>query len=318
MNKVLDIFGKEIEFDCMGCDIANHKLIPPGGYVYEDEFINVSADPEIPINGFMVLGISKHIRSLNELSNSERKEVTKILNKTIEIIKKVNISNEVLLIQEEKAKHFHIWIVPMHDWMAQFGKNVRNIKEIINYAKQNFEEENKKELLESIEKIKIEFSKYEKTIRKAVRCYLIKDNKVMTIKYKENNTRAGYYDIPGGKIENGETSEQTAIREMKEETGIDIKNLRHKGIMTIEYPDRKYVFDTFISSECEGKLQESEENTSEWIDIKELLGKEKLLSTTIILDRFFIKGLIDDNCKFSMNITVDDKENVLDIDYNLE
>lgn len=36
MNKVIDIFGKEIEFECMGCDIANHKLIPPGGYVYED------------------------------------------------------------------------------------------------------------------------------------------------------------------------------------------------------------------------------------------------------------------------------------------
>lgn len=157
MNKVIDIFGKEIEFECMGCDIANHKLIPPGGYVYEDEFINISADPEIPIKGFMVLGINKHIKSLNEMTSTERFNVVETLNKTIEVIKKSDIAKEVLLIQEEKSSHFHIWIVPIHDWMDKFGRNVRNIKEIINYAKQNFNEDQKVELLQAIEKIKIEF-----------------------------------------------------------------------------------------------------------------------------------------------------------------
>ena len=157
MNKVIDIFGKEIEFECMGCDIANHKLIPPGGYVYEDDFINISADPEIPIKGFMVLGINKHIKSLNEMTSTERFNVVETLNKKIEVIKKSDIAKEVLLIQEEKASHFHIWIVPIHDWMDKFGRNVRNIKEIINYAKQNFNEDQKVELLQAIEKIKIEF-----------------------------------------------------------------------------------------------------------------------------------------------------------------
>ena len=159
MNKVIDIFGKEIEFECMGCDIANHKLIPPGGYVYEDEFINISADPEIPIKGFMVLGINKHIKSLNEMTATERVNVVETLNKTIEVIKKSNIAKEVLLIQEEKANHFHIWIVPIHDWMDKFGRNVRNIKEIINYSKQNFNEDKKEELLQAIEDIKNGFEK---------------------------------------------------------------------------------------------------------------------------------------------------------------
>lgn len=159
MNKVIDIFGKEIEFECMGCDIANHKLIPPGGYVYEDEFINISADPEIPIKGFMVLGINKHIKSLNEMTATERVNVVETLTKTIEVIKKSNIAKEVLLIQEEKANHFHIWIVPIHDWMDKFGRNVRNIKEIINYAKQNFNEDKKEELLQAIEDIKNGFEK---------------------------------------------------------------------------------------------------------------------------------------------------------------
>lgn len=157
----------------------------------------------------------------------------------------------------------------------------------------------------------------DKPIRKAVRCYLIKDNKVVVTKYNKGNRKEGYYDIPGGKIKNGEIPKQTAIREMKEKTGIDIKKLKYKGIMTIEYPDRKFVFDTFISNECQGEPQEFEENTSEWIDIKDLLKKEKILSNIMILDRFFIKGLIDDNYNFSMHIVVDEQENILGVDYNL-
>lgn len=158
----------------------------------------------------------------------------------------------------------------------------------------------------------------DKPIRKAVRCYLIKDDKVVVTKYKQGNKKEGYYDIPGGKIEDGEIPKQTAIREMKEETGIDIKSLKYKGIITIEYPDRKFIFDTFISNEYEGEPQEFEENTSGWIKIEELLQKEKILSNIMILDRFFIKGLIEDNCNFSLHIKVDEQENILGTDYNLE
>lgn len=159
MNKAINIFGEEIEFNCMGCDIAEHKLIPPGGYVYEDDFINVSADPEIPIKGFMVLGINKHIKSINDMTNYERNSIISVLNKTVEIIKKVNISKEVLIIQEERSSHFHIWIVPISDWMKKFGNSVINIKEMINYSKENFNGEQKKELLKAIEDIKNEFKK---------------------------------------------------------------------------------------------------------------------------------------------------------------
>ena len=158
----------------------------------------------------------------------------------------------------------------------------------------------------------------EKTKRKAVRCYLIKDNKVVVTKYKEGNKKAGYYEIPGGKIEDGETPQQTAIREMKEETGLIIKNLKYKGNLIIEYPNRVFDFDMFLCNECEGEPQEFEENTSEWIEINELLKKEKILSNIMILDRFFIKGLTDDKYNFTMHIHVDENENILDVEYSLK
>ncbi len=158
----------------------------------------------------------------------------------------------------------------------------------------------------------------DKPVRKAVRCYLIKDNKVVVTKYKESNKKSGYYEIPGGKIEEGETSEQTAIREMKEETGLNVKNLKYKGNMIIEYPNRIFDFNVFLCNEYEGKPQEFEENTSEWIEITELLKKEKILSQIMLLDRFFIKGLTDEKCNFKMYIQVDDEENILGVNYKLE
>lgn len=47
-------------------------------------------------------------------------------------------------------------------------------------------------------------------IRYAVRVFAFKDNKVACIKYK--NINKDYFDIPGGKIEDGETEIQTCIR----------------------------------------------------------------------------------------------------------
>lgn len=157
-----------------------------------------------------------------------------------------------------------------------------------------------------------------KPIRKAVRCYLIKNDKVVVTKYKEKNKKSGYYDIPGGKIEEGETPEQTAIREMREETGLKVGNLKYKGNMIIEYPNKIFDFDVFVTNESEGEPQEVEENTAEWIDIKELLQKEKILSNIMILDRFFIKGLINDKYNFKMHIEIDEKENTLGVKYKLK
>lgn len=57
------------------------------------------------------------------------------------------------------------------------------------------------------------------TIRAAAA--IIKDNKILLI--HRFNHGEEYYVLPGGGVETGETTENTAIREAKEETGLDIK-----------------------------------------------------------------------------------------------
>jgi len=155
----------------------------------------------------------------------------------------------------------------------------------------------------------------DKLIRRAVRCYLIKDNKVLAIKYKEGQPKAGYYDIPGGKIEEGENPEQAAIREITEETSIIVKDLKHKGIMTVEYPNRKFIFDVFYTEKFDGQPVEAEENLSELINIEDLLNKEKTLSCIKLLEKNYIDGLINDYLNFEMYIEVDEDENILEMNY---
>ena len=55
------------------------------------------------------------------------------------------------------------------------------------------------------------------------------------------------------KIEEGETGVEAAIREVKEETGIEVCNLEEVGNVVIEYPDRIYNMEVFVTSYYRGK-----------------------------------------------------------------
>jgi len=53
----------------------------------------------------------------------------------------------------------------------------------------------------------------------AVSIFAVKDNKVLLVKHK----KLGFWLQPGGHIEPNETPDEAAVREFKEETGMDIK-----------------------------------------------------------------------------------------------
>ena len=145
-----------------------------------------------------------------------------------------------------------------------------------------------------------------KKIRKAVRTFLIKDNNVVATKYKTVKN-LDYYDIPGGKIEEGETSQEASMREFKEETGIKIIGQQYKGNVIIEYPNMIFDFDVFIAKEYDGTPSDFEENYSMWINIDELLNQDKKIPSVEIL-----KYIKMENVKLKMY--VDENHNILKIE----
>ena len=153
----------------------------------------------------------------------------------------------------------------------------------------------------------------EKLIRRAVRCYCIRDNKVVAIRYKKGHNKEGYYDMPGGKIEEGELPEEAAIREIKEETGVDVNNPIHKGKLIVDAPMRQYELEVFVVYEINGEPEETDENTSEWVEINELLRKDKKFSNIMLLDAQLIENLINEEKRINLLIEIDDDENILSI-----
>ena len=124
-----------------------------------------------------------------------------------------------------------------------------------------------------------------KRVRNAVRIFVVVNNKVLCIRYKEENI--GYIDIPGGKIEEGETGVEAAIREVKEETGIEVSNLEDVGNVIIEYPDRIYNMKVFVTSDYIGNVRNNEENDAFFIDIEDLLKEKKRYAITYLLNNKF-------------------------------
>ncbi len=64
---------------------------------------------------------------------------------------------------------------------------------------------------------------------------LIEDGKLLLVKRAKEPFK-GEWALPGGRIEENETAEQCAVREMKEETGLDVEPVRLVGIYSD--PDR--------------------------------------------------------------------------------
>ncbi len=67
--------------------------------------------------------------------------------------------------------------------------------------------------------------------------FLRKDGKILVGQRPENNSLAGQWEFPGGKIEPGETPEQALARELNEELGIEAEVGDLKLACTHSYGD---------------------------------------------------------------------------------
>ena len=89
---------------------------------------------------------------------------------------------------------------------------------------------------------------------------------------KKRGHGEGKWNGFGGKVEKGETIEQGAIREMKEESGIKISKMNKLGILEFAYQDGSGNMEVhiFYVKEFKGSPAETEEMKPKWFHIDEI------------------------------------------------
>jgi 8-oxo-dGTP diphosphatase len=109
----------------------------------------------------------------------------------------------------------------------------------------------------------------------ATLCYVRQDNKTLMVHRikKENDMHQGKWNGLGGKLEPGETPEECAIREIREESGLEVKHMELKGLLTFPLFAKNedwYAF-VYLVDQVEGELIDSPEGMLEWVDNDKIL-----------------------------------------------
>ena len=137
-------------------------------------------------------------------------------------------------------------------------------------------------------------------MRNTTLCHIEKDGKYLMLHRvkKENDLNHDKWVGIGGKFEKGETPEEACLRESFEETGLTLKNLSYRGLVTFVSNEwgTEYMH-LFHSNSFEGDLKECDEGNLEWVE-KSMVYELPLWAG----DKIFLKLLETDIPFFSLKL----------------
>ena len=93
------------------------------------------------------------------------------------------------------------------------------------------------------------------------------ENEILLSKRPEKKHLSGFWEFPGGKVEEGETPEKALIREVKEELNIDIndKCIAPLSFSEFDYNNFQLLLLLYICRRWDGVPMSMENNKLEWV-----------------------------------------------------
>jgi len=110
-------------------------------------------------------------------------------------------------------------------------------------------------------------------IKLVVACALINEyGKVLINERPVGKDYAGYWEFPGGKVDEGETPEEAIIRELKEEINIDVTGscLAPLSFTEKQYHNYYVVVLLYVCRRWNGHIIPMEEQELAWVNPKEI------------------------------------------------
>ena len=118
---------------------------------------------------------------------------------------------------------------------------------------------------------------------------------------KRKGSHAPYYSIPGGHLENGETFEEAAMKEVLEETGLHIYNPKliclTNNLRTYQETNKHYVSAILYTNEYSGKVEVKKKDKCEgweWYAVQDIpqphFDASEFAIECFVNDAFYIPG----------------------------
>lgn len=137
-------------------------------------------------------------------------------------------------------------------------------------------------------------------------CYLERNDEYLMLhrNRKENDINKGKWIGVGGHFEQGESPEESLLREVYEETGLTLLQWRFRGIITFSFRDsleEKPVTEymcLYTANKWSGEQIECNEGELAWIKKEEIMNLNLWEG-----DRIFLKKLMEDEAFFSLKLS---------------
>jgi 8-oxo-dGTP diphosphatase len=122
-----------------------------------------------------------------------------------------------------------------------------------------------------------------------VTCALIIDdqNRLLAVQRSNNMSLPLKWELPGGKIEPGETLEECIIREIDEELNIEIKIIEQIKFNIHSYPSITIKLIPFICKYFGGQVTLKEHANFKWLNKNELLDLDWAEADIPIINTYF-------------------------------
>ena len=90
------------------------------------------------------------------------------------------------------------------------------------------------------------------------------DGEILLAERRQNQFMAGYWELPGGKIEAGESNEESLAREFKEELDVDISEISLFHTMRHHYPEKTVHLWIYSINHFDGEVRGAEGQSIVW------------------------------------------------------
>lgn len=130
--------------------------------------------------------------------------------------------------------------------------------------------------------------------QRATLLFVVKEDSVLLIR-KKRGLGAGKINGPGGRIHDGETPRECAIREVEEELLVTPTGVRKVGELRFQFVDGLSIYGhVYRADDCVGEPQETEEAKPLWTPVDEVpfdeMWADDRLWVPLMLDETYFDG----------------------------